>query len=406
MRSTSLRHSFQRVAVAALGFASACEAGPSLEPIVLVEDSAGVRVVHVPDLYDLDLPAWKTERLYSTAEGASATQLYQVADALFLSDKSLLVANAGSSEVLQFDSAGNLVRRIGGRGDGPGEFSTLRWLGAGSDRSFWAFDGRLTRFDYAGQILETRRVDAAWLVGAVQPLAVLNDGRMVSVLGTQTVFGHDGGERRDTVPLFVVASDDSRVDTIATWLGLERAFAQTAAGMALVPIGFGRTLFSGAHVDRIVVGSTDSLDITVFESGTEVSLRLHGRTAARPVSAHDESEWRDWIVANSPLQTAEFLRAWENAPVRATYPAFDGLETDPLGRVWVGDCVLPTARTRRWVVFGEDGTPIGTVELPFLPPRRLPGRTELLAVGTDRVAVLGMNEWDEESVAVWLVNAK
>lgn len=407
MTGTLVRRLFRRLVMIAVGFASACQAEPSTGPVVLVEDSAGVRVVHVPGLQEVDLPTWKTEELYTTAGGASAIQLDQVTDGLFLQDKSLLVANAGSGELLQFDSLGNLARRIGRRGEGPGEFSPyLMWLGAATDRSFWAFDGRLTRFDYSGQLLDTRRVDAAWLVGAVRPLAVLSDGRMVSVLGTQTTFGRDGGERRDTVPLFVVDSDDSRADTVATWLGLERAFAKTAAGMALVPIGFGRTVFYGADADRVVIGSTDSLDITVFRNGTEVSLRLHGPAAGRPVSAHDERDWRQWIVANSPLKTGEFLRAWESAPVRATYPAFDGLEMDPLGRLWVGDYVLPTARTRRWIVFGADGTPIGTVELPFLPPKRLPGRTELLALGADRVAVLQTNEWDEESVAVLLVKSK
>ena len=50
-------------------------------------------------------------------------QLHEVSDAVLLPDGRLVVANAGAYELLVFDSTGRFSRRLGRKGDGPGEFS-------------------------------------------------------------------------------------------------------------------------------------------------------------------------------------------------------------------------------------------------------------------------------------------
>lgn len=99
-------------------------------------DSAAIRIV------ESAAPAWGADRGWRVAPmpeavmGASSSPLdsgdeiplHRVQGARFLSEGRIVVANAGSSEIMVFDTAGALVRRFGGQGDGPGEFRRIDGL--------------------------------------------------------------------------------------------------------------------------------------------------------------------------------------------------------------------------------------------------------------------------------------
>ena len=75
----------------------------------------------------------------------------------------ILVAERRDTTVRVFSPAGQLVRSIGRRGQGPGEFERIGGIGSIGD-TIWAGDPtlrRLTYFDLAGNVLGTTRVDSA-----------------------------------------------------------------------------------------------------------------------------------------------------------------------------------------------------------------------------------------------------
>ena len=58
-------------------------------------------------------------------EGDVVLELHEAVSSMRLSDERIVVANAGSSELLFFDSSGRFLSKSGRRGGGPGEFQTL-----------------------------------------------------------------------------------------------------------------------------------------------------------------------------------------------------------------------------------------------------------------------------------------
>ena len=374
---------------------------PLRAPLVEVSDSAGVRLVRVPPLGSFEVPEVRTQVAFSTSRIAGGElDLYRVTDALFLRDSSLVIANSGYSELIIIDKKGEEYRRSGGQGDGPGEFrGSLRLLPAAPE-GFLAFDWRLSLFDEAGQFVETRALASSSAVVSVLPLAVFEDQRAVAVAGVQRIFRRDG-VRRDTVPLLVFAPGGSDPDTLGVWMGLERSFSGVANSRLRVPIGFARTASYASNGTQIVIGSTDSLDLRVYSEALVPILRVVASMESRIPTEEDVAHWLVLLSENLPRDDPTVRRAYAAAPVRNRFPGFDGLKLDSKGRIWVGEYLRPSETERRWVIFAPSGEPVGQVRFPASGFASLPGRTELLAVGEDRVALLRRNRFDGEYVEVW-----
>lgn len=396
------------LAVVVLGTVAACsDRQSSSPPTVSIEDSAGVRVVRVPPLQSFAVPKLDVARVYTTRRVAGeALELFRVSDALFLADATLVLANSGTEELIFIDPEGASFHRFGGKGQGPGEFNGLSRLLSQADGGFLAWDFRLSRFGMDGVFVGTERLDPENRVVSLEPLAVYGDRRIVAVLGEQRYF-QKSGERRDTVPLMVFDSGQAAPDTVGTWMGLERAFGALGGQATFIaPIGFARTVFFASNGERVAIGSSDSLDVTVFDSALRAALRLVAPRSGRPVTEAQKKAWRDFMLERLPMENDVIRATWSGAPIRETLPGFEGLGVDPAGRVWVGQATVPGSSRRRWVVFDADGIPLGEWEPKAGWFGYLPGRTELLALGADRVALLVRSEFDEESVEVWHVRWK
>ncbi|HET9948883.1 MAG TPA: hypothetical protein VFQ22_08175 [Longimicrobiales bacterium] len=292
--------------------------------------------VRVPPLGSLDAPEWRVERVWFTADlPGSEGELFRIVDAIFPGDSALVLADGGASALLFVDAGSATVRRVGREGDGPGEFRYLQHVLPHPSGNVLTYDGRLTRFDLAGEVVGTERLDPESVV-SLRPLLQREDGTVAAVLGEQRIFG-PGGEHRDTVPLMVFSTGASAPDTIATWLGLERAFASAPEGIYLVPIAFARTFFAAANLRRIAITSSDSLDVTIFSAQMAPLLRIVAPPEARGPSPAEVDEWRARMMAGVPDRSATLLRALESTPVRTRYPGLDGLVLDALDRLWVAE---------------------------------------------------------------------
>ena len=98
-------------------------------------------------------------------------------------------------------------------------------------------------------------------------------------------------------PLFLVLGDDSWevVDTLGRWVGKERHLTRESGEIV---VGFGATaLFDGRGL-HTVVGTNDSLDVTLYQ-GLAPLTRIRGGHSPRQVTAQEKEAWTDLYLATA-----------------------------------------------------------------------------------------------------------
>jgi hypothetical protein len=91
------------------------------------------------------------------------TRLHEVSAAKRVGRDRYMIANDGSYELREYDARGQLVRSVGGGGEGPGEFRSIDALLPAADTVI-AFDRQLrrfSRFSPTGQFLSSITLEAA-----------------------------------------------------------------------------------------------------------------------------------------------------------------------------------------------------------------------------------------------------
>lgn len=132
-------------------------------------------------------------RIGSVDDGASILTYVSAMDVA--ADGRIYSAHRQESSILVHDRTGERVARIGGEGEGPGEFRGLGAIGFIGD-TLWAFDYQLYRASYftpAGELLRTLRVPVTARSGpearmTPRPVGLLPDGR---VFGTEPAWSRD-----------------------------------------------------------------------------------------------------------------------------------------------------------------------------------------------------------------------
>jgi hypothetical protein len=145
-------------------------------------------------------------------------------------DGNIHVLEALVPEIRVYSPDGELLRRIGRRGGGPGEFEGVPRFGVVGD-TVWTVDSRsnrITLFDRSGVVLSTGRVESVAIplpgaFGYLVPWTMLPDGRFTSHFGRVAGSRDDaptGVRPTDSIPVPFVrfAATGAVVDTIG-WAG-------------------------------------------------------------------------------------------------------------------------------------------------------------------------------------------
>lgn len=94
----------------------------------------------------------------------------------------LYIAGLGGDHVLVFDADGTFLRRIGRRGEGPGELMSLRAFAVVDDGTFVILDsgrGVILKFDWTGQLLDEVRPQGWAPIGTGVELVSMGEARAV-----------------------------------------------------------------------------------------------------------------------------------------------------------------------------------------------------------------------------------
>jgi hypothetical protein len=356
-------------------------------------DSAGVTIVHLPALASITFPSWTSKILYSTAGNDSlqsvgltwSTWLH----AAFTADTSLWISNG--SDIVVLAPKGTFSRRVGRRGEGPGEFHDIFTLGLTAHGSIFASDygtGRISEFDGGGVPVRSINHLADYAGRPIVPMTILADGRILAVPWQwRPNFGPvpelpGNPFKRDPVPLLIYDSTGKAADTVGMWAGFERS-----NGLA---VQFGRTALAGSRGSVTVISVSDSLDLSLYD-GIALKTRLIAPLERRHATPSERAAWNVTAAKELGVDLSELMKLYVGVPDLPQLPSIGGLVVDERQNIWVGAYALPMDSIRRWRVFSSSGKPLGQLDLPALQMAFIPSLTELLNVFGGRIAVLRVN---------------
>jgi hypothetical protein len=328
-------------------------------------------------------------------DGAEAYLLFGARQAHRLSDGRIVLANLGTQQLRLYDAGGRHLRTIGRRGSGPGEFTGLQQLGVIRGDTIVAYDlfqARVSIFSPSGDLVRTY---------SVQPFANEVAPRAVGFTGSGEVVVHTDfgrvfvpGEHRDSITFGVVGVSGTPGTTLGRYAGEEYFILASAGAAVRRPIAFGRDTYASARGDHIVIGSSDSFRISVFDGSGRPRRVQTGERPARPVQQAEvralDEKWLEGVRAE---MREGLRRETSRFPHRAMYPAFAGLLVDAAGRIWVEEFESPTATERRWTVYGSNGAVL----------RRVRGSAGMRVVdaGDDYVLVRHVDDYGVESIRLF-----
>ena len=371
---------------------------PVQAPGVVVADSAGTLLVDLNSLASVEAPSVSLEMVFNTT--ANGIDLFGATAGRVLEDGRVAVGNRGMQQILLVSPSGTSLGAIGREGAGPGEFKAITTLHRSSEGGFIVYDarlGRLSDFDAEGELVSTVPLSPPDSYTDLKPLSVGPDGQVLALYGSLRRLPAEGLQR-DTTPLLMYRRPGAVPEILGRWATEETLFAHEEDGWSATRVGFGRSLVSFGTDELAVLADTDRLDALVLDTSGRELMRIRAGGASIPATESEAEEWRLDRVASIrsdyPPQllerTTERLR---QAPFRESYPALDALAIDVAGRVWIGAAVRYGERDRRWVVFGSDGTPVASLQLP--------ANAEILDVTETQLLLSSRDDLDVEGVSLW-----
>jgi hypothetical protein len=299
-----------------------------------------------------------------TVGDAEPSLLYPTG-ATVLSNGTIAVVDQYAAAVRFFDRSGQLVRTVGRKGEGPGEFLDPYWLGQCATDSLFVWDfttKRMSVMDSAGELVREYTPQ-----GRPGLFRCVREGRFA-------VFS----EPLDMPPL----TDLEARMTASLWMG--NAAGDSIAGMGVLPYGETRILGKATQLAissrRVFVGTSDSafVDIYDLEGAPVGSFRVAETTDRSPTSREYERAMEARLgVFSDPAyrnQLKPFLR--KTLPPPRLLPSYFQFSVDRQNVLWV---VLspPGDSVTRMQAYLETGEMLADLDVP--------GELNLLEVGDDYI---------------------
>lgn len=363
-------------------------------------DSAGITIVENARPDPASRLGWRIGEIpavsIGTQEGDPGEMLFDVRDATRLADGRIVVANAGTSELRVFGADGAYLETWGGQGDGPGEFSAYtpevvsRWPGD-SIAADNMFGRRVEVFDSEGD--PGRTVTMA--DGYHSFLGILPDGTVLAKPSAVLMGGLFGAAepliRRDAD--FGLLQPDGALRVSLGALPGEEWLSSPAGPMAMLH-PFGRSTIAAIWGELVVVAPTDRYELRAYRSdGTLVRIIRRDHELRSPTRAELDALLADRYADVPEERRTGLLAETADMPLVEFFPAFEALQPDPLGYLWVREYGLPGQDGNVWTVFDVDGRVQGLVETP--------PDFDVFEIGEDYILGTVADELDVERVQVW-----
>ena len=335
-----------------------------------ITDSAGVTIVESAAATWMSGEEWSlgTEPTLEMGEvdGSPAHQFDGIAGIRTLSDGRIVVANGGSGEIRVFSQVGEILRTLGGSGEGPGEFTNLSGIDLMARDSILALDYGSRR----GKIFHpdpgfVRSFELAVEgFGGVEAVRSLGDGSLVAITQSPMRPG-ETGIYRDPIAMARLDASGSLVKVIGVFPG---------SAIAIFPGGLGSPPHRSNTVhavfdETLYVGTQETFEIRAYDPEGTLLRIVRAPTPDLSLTEDDVRSYVDNILGqqNAPEAVkATFLETYlTQIPWPPTRPAYSELLSDALGNLWVGEPRSgPYQDPVWWTVFSPEGALMGRVELP------------------------------------------
>lgn len=399
----------------ALG-AAACEG--SRPSSVVVTDSAGITIVSNVAGDGEGRSRWviAPDPMVEIGGGVEAeVPLYRVTAVSPLASGDVAVGTSVPPQVLLFDRAGALQRRLGREGEGPGEFSSVGSVVelAGDSIAVWDPDRRrISVFGVQGAL--QREVDLSTVAPASARASsnTRSPSGFTHILpaepGSLIVFGEamlgPGSEpvmTRHEMPAYRVATDGEVLASFGSFPGV-----QTSPGLATP---FGPRTHAASSEAVFVVGTSESTEYRTYAQSGQLVRIVRWPDDARRVEGPFLDRWME--MAEQEGELGEYVLS---APRPDRYPAYDDILITDRGEVLVAEYpgplgLMPLRRAdqapeslkpklrmpaRDWLVFDADGAWKATLTTPEgFEPYVLQG-TALWGVHTDALDVESVRAYE------------
>jgi hypothetical protein len=376
----------------------------------VTRDSAGVQIVESP------APVWDQATAWRLAEspvldigrldGPDETQFFRVSSGTRLSDGSFVLGGFGSHDLRRFTAEGEHLWTVGREGEGPGEFMGLTEVVTGPGDTIITFDfrqRRFSRFSPDGIFVDSHPLHGPSDSGFGFVESLMPNG---SAVFRWREFDRGGGPRsegevsRDTIDIHVVEPGSDRSVELGTFPGAETVVLQSGeieGGFTITTSStpFGRSTEVAGGASGVWLGDTDRFEVRRYDTGG--SLLTIARRAWEPVVVDDALVERamdeELGEADDDDDRRRIRKRWESVPTPETLPAFEAIQVDRLGNVWVQQFEIPGMPERIWSVFDADGRWLGDVVFP--------DRFRPLEIGDDYVLGRFGDEMDVEHIQIW-----
>lgn len=352
-------------------------------------DSAGVRIVENGPV-EPELAVWTLaeEPVFRTGWREGEPEFERPWSAAMLPDGRVAVADG--PEIWILSRAGDVVRRLGGAGEGPGEFGLVWSVVSGAGDTLVAHDINLNRVTtFRGdRLLGTERVVPPVQNHRHAVQGVAPDGDLILLPTGSLQFD---GEGWVDVALLRHRSPDSPMDTIARLPFYTRGGAYNI----FEPMGWSR--ISGGTVVHV---RGDRPEARWYSLEGELLQIARWDPGPRPVTdsvwaaLDEQARGIAFYQRMSPAELRERRDRWR-ANASDALPVYLELLGDTEGNVWMGAWVLYPAPADHYRVIARDGSWIGRVEMPpgFRP----------LAIGRDRIVGYERDALDVPAVVAYAI---
>lgn len=297
--------------------------------------------------------------------------------AFALGDSQVVVADRGYNQLSYFDREGRLVHTSGREGDGPGEFRYIAYM--------WRCDDSLVVFDIGHTQFGVHTLDGTWIRGYM-PVAPAGsrfgqpykttcgpDGSWISN-GWENLPPGEYRRARDSVAYWLADRDGEVTADLGRHPGSERLAGPNGSG----PHPLGKEPVLAVGRTRAYIGTADSFAIEVFGlDGTPQPPILKPSVELVTTEADRQRWWLRDTLGKNEGEVASRLRYWQTFEFPPTVPAYTAMLVDHDDNLWVRAFPRTAENVVRWVVFDDEGSEIGSVDLP--------ATLEVFDIGTDWV---------------------
>lgn len=363
-------------------------------------DSSGVEIVLntiPPDQWTSPALSLQHEFTVGAFPDDSLHQLFRVAGAALLPEGRVVVANGGI-ELRFFGPSGVFQTATGRRGEGPGEFKAIGWIGSYRHDSVGVFDPALRRFsvfDLEGRY--SRSFDlllaSGNVPGAPEVAGVFDNGAVLFRWSLSPPMRAGLVHQAELLTVYG-ASGDERF-TLGQFSGEDIFFSpRPGGGMAFGPPPFSPKPQYVAAGERIFLTESTSYEVRIRNGQGQQELIARVDQEPQPIT---EAVIRGFLASRLARHHDPATRRKAEAELRSMVvydflPALTGLLADNEGGFWV--------RTRRegqstsiWHRFSSTGV--------FLGPVELPSDAKVLDLRSGRIALLEGGRREEQLVRVF-----